>query len=218
MLGTQASVLVGTGDREKPLASGSAALVKNRFYGIRDDVKKTGDPVGTTPTVVNGAGTDAALATANQLTNVTSVTTELNPTSLAAHGWYRDLFTTSTPYEQVVTTPLTIGGQTYFSTFQPRSSTSTGSNKCSNLGNARAYKLDFQTGVIAPNSVGAYAPDDFKSQGIPPSPVGGLVSIDGKTVPFCIGCSGPTVLSPNKLVPKVKPDRKPVYRSQKIDS
>ena len=219
MLGTQASVLVGTGDREKPLASGSAASVNNRFYGIRDDITKVGAPdasgstVANTPSVVNGAGTDADLATANKLTNVTSATAPVEPTDLAPNGWYRNLATTSTPFEQVVTTPLTIGGQTYFSTFQAKSST----GKCS-LGTGRAYKVDFQTGVISPNSDGLYLPDTFKSEGIPPSPVGGLVSIDGKTVPFCIGCTGPTVLSPNKIVPKVKPDRKPVYRTQRIDS
>ncbi len=217
MLGTQATVLVGTGDREKPLASGSAALVNNRFYGIRDDITKTGGTTATTPTVVNGFGTDASLASANQLTNVTNVTATVDPTTLAPNGWYRNLSTSSTPFEQVVTTPLTIGGLTYFSTFQPKATTNTGTNQCSNLGVGRAYKVDFQTGAISPNSAGAYAPDTFSSQGIPPSPVGGLVSIDGKTVPFCIGCSGPTVLSPNKIVPKVKPDRKPVYRYQKID-
>lgn len=218
MLGTQATVLVGTGDREKPLASGSAALVNNRFYGIRDDITKTGATTATTPTVVNGFGTDAALASANQLTNVSGVTTTVDPTTLAANGWYMNLSTGSRPFEQVVTTPLTIGGLTYFSTFQPKATSTPGStNQCSNLGVGRAYKVDFQTGVIAPNSAGLYAPDTFSSQGIPPSPVGGLVSIDGKTVPFCIGCSGPTVLSPNKIVPKVKPDRKPVYRYQRID-
>jgi len=218
MLGTQATVLVGTGDREKPLASGSAALVNNRFYGIRDDITKTGPTTATKPTLVNGFGTDAALASANQLTNVSTVTTTVDPTTLAPNGWYRNLSTTSTPFEQVVTTPLTIGGQTYFSTFQPKATSSTtGRNQCSNLGIGRAYKVDFQTGVISPNSAGLYAPDTFSSQGIPPSPVGGLVSIDGKTVPFCIGCAGPTVLSPNKIVPKVKPDRKPVYRYQRID-
>ena len=220
MLGTQATVLVGTGDREKPLASGSAAQVNNRFYGIRDDITKvgaadsTGSTVANTPTVVNGAGTDSALDSAGQLTNVTGATASLDPTSLRAYGWYRNLFSTGAPYEQVVTTPLTIGGQTYFSTFQPRP---TGSTSCS-LGTGRAYTVDFQTGAIAPNSLGALEPDTYKSEGIPPSPVGGLVSIDGKTVPFCIGCTGPTVLSPNKIVPKVKPDRKPVYRYQRIDS
>ncbi|KQW37919.1 hypothetical protein ASC76_07530 [Rhizobacter sp. Root404] len=215
MLGTQATVLVGTGDREKPLASGSAALVKNRFYGIRDDVTRV---TSASITVVNGYGTDASLVTAAQLTNVTNINTTLSPTTLAPYGWYMNLYTTTTPFEQVVTTPLTIGGQTYFSTFQAKSDAS--SSQCSNLGTGRSYKVDFQTGVTSAGSYqdGVYVPDTYKSQGIPPSPVGGLVSIDGKTVPFCIGCSGPTVLSPTKIVPKVKPDRKPVYRYQKIDN
>ena len=216
MLGTQATVLVGTGDREKPLASGSAASVKNRFYGIRDDITKTGATAATAVTLVTGFGTEASLVTANQLTNVTGVGTPMDPQSLAPRGWYMNLFTSSTPFEQVVTTPLTIGGQTYFSTFQPKSDAS--ASQCSNLGTGRAYKVDFQTGVISLNSLGVYEPDTFKSQGIPPSPVGGLVSIDGKTIPFCIGCTGPTVLSPSKIVPKIRADRKPVYRYQKIDN
>jgi len=224
MLGTQASILIGTGDREKPLASGSAASVNNRFYGIRDDITKTGvttDPttgkqVGSNPTVVIGYGSDASLVTGGQLTNVTSITTAFDATTLAPNGWYRNLFTTTAPFEQVVTTPLTISGHTFFSTFQAKPST-TSTNQCS-LGTARAYTLDFQTGVMAPNSNGVYAPDTFASGIIPPSPVGGVVSIDGESVPFCIGCSGPTVVTPKKLTPTVKPNRKPVYRYQKIDS
>ena len=233
MLGTQATVLVGTGDREKPLASGSAALVDNRFYGIRDDITKTGkifvaDPTATDSataaaaaaaetladavTVVKGSGTDDELASTGQLTKVNDVA-PVNAQELKPRGWYRNLYSTAEPYEQVVTAPLTIGGQTYFSTFQAQTST----NKCS-LGTGRAYKVDFQTGGISRNSDGELVPDTYKSEGIPPSPVGGLVSIDGKKIPFCIGCAGPTVLSPSKIVPKVRPDRKPVYRYQKIDS
>lgn len=224
MLGAQASILVGTGDREKPLASGSAASVNNRFYGIRDDITKTGvatDPttgkqVGSNPTVVIGYGSDASLVTGGQLTNVTSISAAFDATTLAPNGWYRNLFTTTAPFEQVVTTPLTISGQTFFSTFQAKPN-STSANQCS-LGTARAYTVDFQTGVMAPNSNGVYAPDTFASGIIPPSPVGGVVSIDGQSVPFCIGCAGPTVVTPKKLTPTVKPNRKPVYRFQKIDS
>jgi type IV pilus assembly protein PilY1 len=36
-------------------------------------------------------------------------------------------------------------------------------------------------------------------------------------VPFVIGGSGPTVLSPTKVTPAVKPHRKPIYRYQRID-
>ena len=47
--------------------------------------------------------------------------------------------------------------------------------------------------------------------------MGGLVTINGKTVPFVIGGAAPTVLTPTKIVPKVKPNRKPDYRYQRID-
>ena len=216
MLGKQATILVGTGDREKPLATDSSASVNNRFYGIRDDITKTGETSGSTsipaPTLVIGYGSNDELASANQLQNATGSTASVNPTTMKKYGWYLNLFTTTTPYEQVVTTPLTIGGQTYFSTFQANTG-----NTCK-LGSGRAYTVDFQTGAIQLNSKNRYAPDDYASQAIPPSPVGGVVSVDGQNVPFCIGCAGPTVLSPKRITPNVDPRRKPVYRYQKIDS
>ncbi|HXD06971.1 MAG TPA: PilC/PilY family type IV pilus protein [Burkholderiaceae bacterium] len=208
MLGTQATILVGTGDREKPLNTDPAAAVNNRFYGMRDDITNTS--VATT-SVIKGYGPDSSIT---QLTNVTNAQTPVDPTTLAAGGWYMNLSTTSTPFEQVVTTPLTIGGRTHFSTYQ---AATPGSTQCTNLGTARAYTVDFQTGVMSPNSIGNIAPDTFVSQGIPPSPVGGVVSIDGKTVPFCIGCSAPTVLTPSLVKPVVKANRKPIYRTQRID-
>lgn len=201
VLGTQVTVLVGTGDREKPSSTSNAALVVNRFYGIRDNVAAT-----TGVTAVIGYGTAPT-----ELYNVTSLRS-LDPLALASYkGWYRDLSTRTAPYEQVVTTPLTIAGVTYFSTYQAKVDPS--SSSC--LGTARAYQIDFQTGTPLPGQ------DDvaqlFLSPGIPPSPVGGLVTINGQTIPFLIGGTGPTVLSPTKIVPKVKPNRKPVYRYQRID-
>ena len=100
---------------------------------------------------------------------------------------------------------------TYFNTYQAKAS---GSNQCSNLGTGRAYQIDFQTGSPI---AGLDVVTTFITQGIPPSPVGGLVIVDGKTVPFVIGGPGPTPLSPKKIVPKVKANRKPVYRYQRID-
>ncbi len=200
VLGTQVTVLVGTGDREKPTSTSNAALVLNRFYGIRDDVTAT-----TGVTSVIGYGTPSALF------NVTSLKT-LDPLALASYkGWYRDLSTTTAPYEQVVTTPLTIAGVTYFSTYQAKADPT--SSSC--LGTARAYQIDFQTGTPLPGQDNVA--QLFLSPGIPPSPVGGLVTINGQTIPFLIGGTGPTVLSPTKIVPKVKPNRKPVYRYQRID-
>ncbi|MDP3823392.1 MAG: PilC/PilY family type IV pilus protein [Burkholderiales bacterium] len=202
VLGNQVTVLVGTGDREKPSSTSNAALVVNRFYGIRDDVTVTS---GVTPVVGYGAAPAG-------LYDVTGATA-LDPLALATYkGWFLNLTTTAPPFEQVVTTPLTISGVTYFSTYQAKANASRSS--CTNLGTARAYQIDFQTGTGLP---GQPLAQPFLSPGIPPSPVGGLVTINGKTIPFVIGGSGPTVLSPTKIVPKVKPDRKPIYRYQRID-
>lgn len=201
VLGNQVTVLVGTGDREKPSSTSNAALVVNRFYGIRDDVTVTS---GITAVVGYGAAPVG-------LYDVTGMAT-LDPLALAAYkGWFLNLTTTAPPFEQVVTAPLTISGVTYFSTYQAKS---TGRSSCPDLGTGRAYQIDFQTGTGLP---GQPLAQPFLSPGIPPSPVGGLVTINGKTIPFVIGGSGPTVLSPTKIVPKVKPDRKPIYRYQRID-
>jgi len=202
VLGSQATILVGTGDREKPSSSSNAAQVVNRFYGIRDKVTQTAS---VTPIIGYGSAPD-------HLYNVTGVT-GIDPITLAAYsGWYLNLSSTTTPYEQVVTAPLTIGGVTYFSTYQAKANA--GSNTCNNLGTARAYQIDFQTGTAV---AGLPLTQTFISQGIPPSPVGGVVTIDGVKTPFLIGGTAPTVLSPTKVVPKVKPNRKPVYRYQRID-
>jgi len=140
-------------------------------------------------------------------------TASLNPLTLASYrGWFMNLSTTSPPYEQVVTTPLTIAGVTYFSTYQAKANSV--SRSCTNLGTARAYQVDFQTGTGIP---GQPVMQPFISQGIPPSPVGGVVRINGVLTPFLIGGTAPTVLSPTKIVPKVKPNRKPIYRYERID-
>ncbi|HET9646334.1 MAG TPA: PilC/PilY family type IV pilus protein [Burkholderiaceae bacterium] len=205
VMGTQTMVLVGSGDREKPSSSSSATQVKNRFYGIRDYVTKTGTDVA----VVDGT------STATGLLNVTALQSVSLSSVAAKSGWFMDLYS-SQPYEQVVTTPLTIGGVVYFNTYQAKNSSS--DNSACGMGTARGYQVDFQTGLEKVNSSNQYAPEEFLSQGIPPSPVGGLVTIDGQTFPFCLGCAGPTVLTPKTNVITVRPNRKPVYRYQRIDN
>lgn len=208
VIGSQATVLVGTGDREKPSAESLAARVKNRFYGIRDNFTEVSS---ITPVV----GYDTNGSEPSTLLNVTN-STSLAATALTGkRGWFRNLSTTTTPYEQVVTTPLTLGGVTYFNTYQAKA---TGTNQCSNLGTGRAYQIDFQTG-----SALADAPvvTVFESEGIPPSPVGGVVVIgegdSQRAVPFIIGGPGATPISPKRVTPNVRANRKPLYRYQRID-
>ncbi len=198
VIGSQTIVLAGTGDREKPSAGSTASKTRNRFYGLRDAYANTTD---VTPVVGHG---DPPPGLKNAATEV------LDP-KLAVSGWYRELSTASEPYEQVVTTPLTLGGVTYFNTYQAKSG---GAQQCNNLGTGRAYQMNFQTG--APVS-GAPLMSAFLGGGIPPSPVGGTVLIADQRVPFVIGGPGPTPISPQKVVPQVRADRRPVYRVQRID-
>lgn len=209
VLGTQITVLVGTGDREKPSANSNAAQVLNRFYGIRDDVTVV-DQNSINVGIGYGLGT-----TAPSLTGFKDVTgaSSLDPTVMASYkGWFLNLSSTTTPYEQVVTTPVTLAGVTYFNTYRAKS---IAANMCRNLGTGYAYQVDFQTGT-APGDKSLTTP--FLTEGIPPSPVGGLVEVDGKKVPFLIGGPGATPITPSKITPKVKPDRHPNYRYRRIDN
>ena len=51
----------------------------------------------------------------------TASVTTLDPTELANYkGWFLDLSSTTLPYEQVVTTPVTLAGVTYFNTYRAK--------------------------------------------------------------------------------------------------
>ena len=131
-------------------------------------------------------------------------------------GWFIDLAVSSSPLEQVVATPVTIGGATYFSTFQA----SDGSvASCSNLGTGRGYALNFLTGGLRTDDT--FRQEDFTGGGIPPSPVAGVVEIGDDTVPFCLGCKPPdgggSSLEGTRVEIPIVPERKKVYRVRQID-
>jgi type IV pilus assembly protein PilY1 len=200
----QVIVQLGSGDREKPLQGSEAANVVNRFYGIRDNVTRTAQS-DVTPVTHSGAGL-AGLA------NVTGQDPVEPETTVGSGGWYFNLVTTSAPYEQVVTTPLTIGGVTYFSTYQANGTPKEGA--CYNLGTARAYRVNFQTGTKLPDAPLA---TEFLRGGFAPSPVAGIALVDGKKVPFIIGGQGASQVGVDKPVLNPKKKRTPVYRYQRID-
>jgi type IV pilus assembly protein PilY1 len=163
------TLLLGSGDREKP--RNYSDPVNNYFFMVQD---KPTDP--TWESSESGRCGAAVLC----LSSLLQVTTSSNPlpSDLASHkGWYLTLNAT----EQVVTSALTIYGNVTFSTHQP---ILPAAGVCtSNLGIARVYNVSFANGNgrsdVLPNNVG-----------LPPSPVGGMVTLDsGQTVPFCIGCS-----------------------------
>jgi type IV pilus assembly protein PilY1 len=172
---TYNAVLVGSGDREHPMLDNypcgnystvAGNFVANAFYMIKDVPSAYQTPL--TPA------------------NLTDVTTNLSITegSISAGGWYFKLLAC----EQVINKSITIGGTAYFGTNQP-SPTVPGS--CTNnLGTARGYAIDFLTGNPVSGGIryGVYA-----GGGLPPSPVAGVVDVDGVHVPFLLGGSKPGV-------------------------
>jgi type IV pilus assembly protein PilY1 len=189
------AVLLGSGNREEPLAT----TTNNRFYMFKD--LKTGKDASVSPalTTISNYGTmlNAATATSTQLQAAI-----LDP---SYSGWYYPLLTDG---EKVVNAPLTIAGTVYFATNRPNAALPS-DLACSNLGEARAYRLNYASGESAgttPNTL-------FIGGGLPPSPTAGLVQIStgGPLVPFCIGCG------PGANLPGTIPEGVPAGGSSPID-
>ncbi|MCC4116824.1 pilus assembly protein [Aromatoleum toluclasticum] len=219
-------VLIGSGNREKPLATSTAALTKNRFYGFWDEYAVTSGFVTIDDRNDCDAAGDLILSSDTcQLMNTSDPSLDYLPVfstvATRPRGWVIDLTDTSAtgPNEQVVTTPATVGGFVNFSTFQAKNK-----NKCSSLGTARGYAACFLHGGAScggPVPAGTARSAEFVGGGLPPSPVTGTVLVDGKIVPFIIGgkpdAGGGSALEV-KLPPiPIKKDRVKVYRYKKID-
>ena len=176
------TLLVGSGDREKPLlytALGTPVgsvvnSVTNYFFAIEDN------PTSSTWLSSESGNCGSAIICLNSLLGVTSSTPATPGSLLNKKGWYLGL-TVAT--EQVVTAAITIYGTVYFSTHQPAVPQALSCS--SSLGTTRLYTVPFTT----PMAVFSVLPP----VGLPPSPTAGLVTVLGPagevTVPFCIGCS-----------------------------
>jgi type IV pilus assembly protein PilY1 len=118
----------------------------------------------------------------------------------ASKGWYLGLNST----EQVVTGAIAIFGTVTFSTHEPARPQA---GVCSsNLGTARVYNISYKNAAAANGAERSEAlPNTI---GLPPSPVGGMVTLDdGRTVPFCIGCDADSPLQGKE--PKIPPTSMP---------
>ena len=190
---TYDAVLAGTGDREHPMYANASYGIVNRFYMLKD-LKIGNDGSGGTTIVDNTSSTadDPPPSLFHVIVQFnadgTATTTTPYPSSSPLSGFYITLTNTG---EKLVNAPTTIGGFTYFGTNQPNPPSST---SCKQLGNARAYQVNFVTG--------ATASELLDGGGLPPSPVQGVVAVtDDKGndlfVPFLLGgnpsptCSGP---------------------------
>lgn len=183
------TLLLGSGDREKPLPSAKypyATAVRNYFFSIRDiptsqtwlnrmdvDFECFGDYMCMDALALVGMNDTAAAPSVDALTGV------------EYGGWALELRNT----EQTVTSAITVFGTVIFSTHTPESQRDT----CTpNLGIARAYQLNYRTGEgVGENNNRSV---EIEGGGLPPSPVAGLVEIDGEVYPFVIGASARSAL------------------------
>jgi type IV pilus assembly protein PilY1 len=90
------------------------------------------------------------------------------------------------PHEQVVTSAITVFGTTTFSTHTP---TPVAPDACaSDLGTARVYNVGYSNAASQNGTLNRS--EQIDGGGLPPSPVAGMVTLDGnpaQTVPFIIG-------------------------------
>lgn len=176
-------ILLGSGDREKPLLSyTSAASVANRFYVLRDK------PSDANWLTLENATCAANLICNNSLLPITTSTTPSNA-QLAAYpkGWYLGLQST----EQVVTSALLLYNTITFSTHQPAVPSAT---SCSSLGTARVYNISYLNAA----GTGDQRFGVIAGGGLPPSPVAGRVQLDDGTLKdFVIGSSAD---SPERVI------------------
>lgn len=164
-------LMVGSGDREKPL--GDASSVNNYFFMLQDRP--------TDGNWLNGAsnGCDANLLCIGALLPISRDEKHPDPSALASKkGWYLPMNTG----EQVVTSAITVYGNITFSTNEP---TPPEPGECSNnLGTARVYNINYEDASATNDTRSAELPGG----GFPPSPV--VVSVlldDGTTEDVIIG-------------------------------
>ncbi len=173
------TLLIGSGDREKPLTSFlNAASVTNYFFMIKDQ------PTDPTWLASESATCGSAIICLDSLVPIAQ--DAVSPTQAiidAKKGWYLGLGLT----EQVVTSAITVFGTVTFSTHTPAVPTI---GACSNLGTAKVYNIAYGNAASIDDRYETVA-----GGGLSPSPVAGMVTLDnGSTVPFVIGSSKDSAL------------------------
>jgi len=170
-------LLIGSGDREKPLTGFTSATgVANQFFMVKDK------PTNAGWLSSENSNCAADIICINSLLPITTNATPTAASLAAKKGWNLSLNAS----EQVVTSAITVFGVVTFSTHTPAVSVS---GQCSaNLGIARVYNIQFSNAESA-NGTPERA-EEIVGGGLPPSPVAGMVTLDsGETVPFVIGAS-----------------------------
>lgn len=169
-------LLVGSGDREKPVSNYSATYgVTDYFFMIKDN------PADTTWLSSETANCDSqGLICLKSLLNIT--TDKPSQTQLdAKKGWYLGL----APHEQVVTSAITSSGVVTFSTHQAPVYDTTSCK--ANLGIANVYSIAYTNAASANGTAQRF--QEVAGGGLPPNANEGIVETKYGNKPFCIGCS-----------------------------
>lgn len=196
-------LLLGSGDREKPLMGYTAAAsVSNYFFMLKDD------PYDPAWLASESTTCGSEVICLNSLVHIGL--NDASPTVATVEqekGWYLSL----NPHEQVVTSALTIFGTVYFNTHVPAVANQ---NSCdTTLGTALTYKLYYANAAIN-NGTDSRA-EEVAGGGLLGSPVGGMVMLDGggsgntdaegqtsgETVPFIFGSDPDSGLEGNPPEP-----------------
>jgi len=182
-------LLLGSGDREKPLTSyTTATMVNNRFYMVKDR------PADASWLASENFNCGADMICHASLVAITSNEAPTDTELKQKKGWYLALQSS----EQVVTSAITVFGTVTFSTHEP---TAPEAGSCgSNLGTARVYNISYRNatsrnGTLTREQV-------IVGGGLPPSPVAGMVTLDdGRTIPFIIGAKPASALEGSEPPP-----------------
>ncbi len=183
-------ILLGSGDREKPLTSYTSAYgTTNHFFMLKD---KPTDASWLTSEASNCSGSSVICKAS--LVEVAADSQTVSQASIDARkGWYLGL----AAHEQVVTSSVTLYGTVTFSTHQP--AVPVVGSCSSNLGVANVYNIRYANADAASGDARF---GRLSGDGLPPSPVGGRVTLDdGSTVPFVIGASSDSPLEATEADP-----------------
>lgn len=188
------AVLLGSGDREHPLPTHTAtAAVQNYFYMLMDK------PSDASWLSAESTACGSALLCHASLLNIVGTSTATVAKDLEGKkGWKMQL----RAKEQVVTSAVVLFGTLTFSTHQPLVE---GAESCSNsLGTARVYNVSYLN--AAPPSGTTERGQKISGGGLPPPPVGGIVTVPKPgggemTVAFIIGSKGTSPLDPGNRDP-----------------
>jgi type IV pilus assembly protein PilY1 len=170
----QFGILIGSGDREKPLQDYSVTLdLQNYFFSIVDG-----------PTVNNWLKSETGNCSGVEVICFNSLGEIDLPGQLpedqivggtpTIKGWSLEM----REGEQIVTGAITVDNDVKFSTHIPAVPGECGSD----YGTATAFSVNY---LDASGDA-----TQFIGGGLVPTPVAGKILIDGVPVPFCIGCGG----------------------------